>query len=130
MTGSHSAQRFGEFGPAFLGLALSLTGPVDAAQTLTTPSYTLTIDVRCEEGVLGCPDVAGHAVRHHTREAFAMAGEEVFRPCGDGVTPCQFLYYRFEQNGTEYLVGDDGTLTILRAGQVQLQESGEWRYDR
>jgi hypothetical protein len=46
--------------------------------------------------------------------------------CADGVTPCRFLGYRFQNGNTTYLVDEDGSLRVLQGDKLLLEEQGEW----
>ena len=105
-----------------------VTALAHATQTLTTASQVITIDVRCEEGELGCTDVHFSGVERKTGRTLSLRGEEVYRLCADGETPCQFLHYRFEQGDLVYLLGDNGLLHVKQGEQVLIEEQGEWDY--
>ena len=123
-------------------LALSLVTvaavPVAAAQSspdfLTTQSNTITIWVRCEEGVVNCDDVEYLWVNRRTGASIKLKGEDWIRYCADdqgdglGKTPCQHLGYRFRSGGATYYVGDDGYLEVYQSGQRVLHETGEWNW--
>jgi hypothetical protein len=93
---------------AIAGTMLLISAPAAAAvSTLMTPSYEIIIDVRCEEGVLGCDDVHYVGTNRKTGKKIVLRGTEVFHLCADGVTPCRFLYYRFRNGNVNYIVSDD-----------------------
>lgn len=47
--------------------------------------------------------------------------------CADGVTPCRFLGYQFDNGRYRYFISDAGELVVSKGDKVLSTESGEWR---
>lgn len=109
--------------------ALLLLFPLSsmAAQRLVTESFDITIDVRCEEGVVGCDKVHYTGVHRKTGRAIKLIGQERHTRCADGVTPCRFLGYAFRNGNVIYAVWDDGTLSVKQGERVLVEERGVWQ---
>ena len=108
---------------AALAALLALFSPAASAlERLDTASYALSIDVRCEEGVVGCDKVRLVATERRTGEVTRLNGREVHTRCADGVTPCRFLGYEFKRGSRTYNVWENGTFAIRQGGKVVLEE--------
>jgi opacity protein-like surface antigen len=109
--------------------AASATSSAGAAetQTLDTPSFTITIDVRCEEGNVTCDDVRYVGTSKKTGKAMRLTGRTRHTTCADGVTPCRFLGYEFKNGATVYFLSDGGELIVEQRGKPLLREQGEWK---
>lgn len=113
---------------AWLGvLLLLMAGASSAAQRLATQSFDITIQVRCAEGVVGCADVLYVGVHRQSGRSIRLVGRELHTRCADGVTPCRFLGYAFENGNTRYLVSDEGRLTVRQGDKVLVEERGVWQ---
>jgi hypothetical protein len=116
---------------AIIALLLSMSRLADAA-TLTTPTYEISVTENCPEGDVACNDVTYVATNRKTKKALRLKGHRVVHNCpddqgdGPGKTPCHPVGYEFRNGTTVYEVGDDGTLTVRRRGQVILREQGKW----
>jgi len=109
--------------------ALLLVLPLSssAAQRLVTESFDVTIETRCEEGVVGCDKVHYTGVHRRTGRSIKLVGQEVHTRCADGVTPCRFLGYRFRSGNVIYAVWEDGTLSVKQGERVLVEERGTWQ---
>ena len=96
-------------------------------QTLDTPSFTITIDVRCDEGSVTCDDIRYVGTSKKTGKAMRLTGRTRHTTCADGVTPCRFLGYEFKNGATVYFLSDDGELIVEQRGKPLLREKGEWK---
>ncbi len=114
---------------ALLALGFCAAGivPAAAVETLETPSFTITIDVRCEEGNVTCDDIRYVGTSKKTGKAIRLTGRTRHTICADGVTPCRFLGYEFKNGATVYFLSDGGELIVEQRGKLLLREQGEWK---
>jgi hypothetical protein len=110
-----------------VALLLVLPGYASATQRLLTDSFDITIEVRCEEGVVGCDKVRYTGMHRKSRQSITLTGAEMHTRCADGVTPCRFLGYFFRNGNTVYTVLEDGVLSVKQGNKVLLQERGTWQ---
>jgi hypothetical protein len=110
-----------------LGFLVAAMAPACALETLDTPSFTITVDVRCEEGNVTCDDVRYVGTSKKTGKAIRLTGRTRHTTCADGVTPCRFLGYEFKNGATVYFLSDGGELVVERRGKTLLREQGEWK---
>lgn len=97
-------------------------------EELETPSYNVTIVSKCAEGEVTCDNVTYKGVNKKTGKSITLHGSTWHTMCSDGVTPCQFLGYRFENGDVVYTVSEEGILSVVRDGnEVLVNESGSWR---
>lgn len=108
-------------------LLLSMATVSSAAQRLATESFDISIQARCPEGVVGCDDVLYVGVHRTSGRSIRLVGRELHSRCADGVTPCRFLGYAFENGHTRYLVSDDGRLIVREGNKVLVEERGVWQ---
>jgi hypothetical protein len=110
-------------------ITLALCSLVNAAETLTTANYVVTISVNCEEGNVTCDDVTYHGVSKKTGKAITLKGTTMHTKCADGETPCRFLGYEFKNGDITYRALVPGLLQVVKGGsKVLLEEEGEWDY--
>ena len=121
--------------PIALSFLLSIAVPAvgeNSSFILTTPSYKITIEVMCEEGVVACDDIEYLGVNIKTGASIKLEGEDWIHYCeddqGDGIgkTPCQHLGYKFKNGSTTYYVGDNGVLEVYQTKKRILHEEGQW----
>lgn len=99
------------------------------ASELITPSYKITVRSNCEEGNVTCDKISYVGVNRKTGKSITLTGKTRHTICADGVTPCQFLGYVFQNKNIQYLVNEDGTLLVTRnKGDVLVDEKGEWKH--
>lgn len=96
------------------------------AETLTTPSFEITIRGNCAEGNVSCDDVAYLGVSRKTGKSLALKGRTIHTTCRDQA-PCRFLGYEFVSGRTIYRVMEDGTLEVRRDNKILVHEKGSWR---
>ena len=106
---------------------LASGGLAGAAETLDTPSFTVTIDVRCAEGNVTCDDGGYLGTSKKSGKAIRLTGRTRHSICADGVTPCRFLGYEFKNGATTYFLSEGGELIVERRGKQLLREQGEWK---
>lgn len=109
-----------------LGLALLAVGSLAQAGYLVTDSYVMAIKSGCEEGNVTCDKTLLVMKSRSSGNTILMRGNTLHRMCADGVTPCQFVGYRFQHSGVTYTVFEPGKLLITRASETLLEESGHW----
>ncbi|WP_434999169.1 hypothetical protein ACRZ5S_14900 [Vibrio scophthalmi] len=98
------------------------------ADVLETQNYTISIEINCEQGEMLCKDVSYLGVSKKSQNQIQLKGETVHTICADGVTPCTFLGYRFQNGTVDYFVSVHGDLRVTNtSGDTLLHESGEWR---
>jgi len=98
------------------------------ADTLITDNYTINIEVNCEEGEVSCSDVIYIGTSHQSGKQISLIGKTQHSLCADGVTPCSFQGYSFDNQSVNYFVSVFGDLIVsTRDGRVILSESGEWQ---
>jgi hypothetical protein len=101
---------------------------ISLAETLTTENYVVTITRNCEEGNVTCNDVTYHGISKQTGEAITIKGSTKHTKCADGVTPCRFLGYEFENGNATYLVLESGLLQIVKdKNDAIFEEQGKWK---
>lgn len=107
---------------------LLFSAGVRAEQTLTTPTFTVTLKENCEEGVVGCDDVTYHGKNRKTSRTITLKGKTNMVMCKDGETPCHVGNYEFKSGTVIYTVYPNGTLTVSKSGRLLINESGKWSY--
>ena len=100
---------------------------VGAAQTLSTDSFDITVDVRCKEGEVTCDNVRYVGVHRKSGKSITLRGRTHHTVCADGVTPCRFLGYVFPNGKVTYFVAEQGQLMVREDRKVLVRESGTWR---
>lgn len=108
-------------------LALVVSFPV-LAQELVTPNYVITIERNCAEGNVTCDDVTYTGESKQSGNSITLKGTTWHTLCADGVTPCRFLGYRFENANVTYYVTEAGKLEVVRnEHEILVSEEGQWR---
>jgi hypothetical protein len=107
-------------------LLLGLAG-LARADTLTTRSFVVQIQVNCAEGEVVCDDVTYRGKSRRSGKSLELKGKTLHSLCADGVTPCRFLGYEFRNGAFLYRVFDSGKLRVTRGDKVVVEESGAWR---
>ncbi len=97
------------------------------ALVLKTPSFVVKIDVRCAEGNVTCDDVVYTGTSRKTGKSIKVKGQTMHSTCADGVTPCQFQGYTFNNGRTNYTVLESGQLTVMSGGKTLMSEKGVWQ---
>lgn len=94
---------------------------------LETPSFLVQIDVRCAEGNVTCDDVIYTGTSRKTGKSISVKGRTMHSMCADGVTPCRFQGYTFDNGKINYTVFEDGTLVVMNGKKTLVSEKGEWK---
>ncbi len=106
-----------------------LVGSVVQANPLAleTPNYQVSISSQCEEGEVSCSLYTYTGVSKKSGQSIKLPGRSWHRMCKDGVTPCRFLGYQFNNADVTYRVYESGLLEVVQGEKVLLREQGEWR---
>lgn len=107
---------------AFAGLTFTAH-----AEVLETPSFLVRIDVHCAEGNVTCEDVTYTGTSRKTGKSISLKGRTKHSKCVDGVTPCAFQGYIFQNGTVTYLVLSDGELVVVKDNKTLLREQGTWK---
>lgn len=121
------ARRIALLGGALVSLALSQLH-AETTGTLETPTFTIKIDVRCEEGEVTCDDVKYVAKNKKTGESLELTGKTAHHMDANG-TPGKFLGYVFKNKGVQYFLSEAGLLRVTKGDDVLLEENGTWTWD-
>ncbi|MDF3127357.1 hypothetical protein [Rheinheimera sp. 1928-s] len=110
---------------------LLLASAFTFAQQLDTPNYTVEIQQLCPEGEVQCQNVLYKGTSKVSGASIELKGKAWHSLCADGVTPCRFLGYQFNNGRIRYLVHDSGLLQVIgSSGKVVLEEQGVWDYQQ
>jgi len=100
-----------------------------AAETLTTENYIVEIERHCQEGEVTCDNVSYLGISKKSGNRIELEGKTLHSLCTDGVTPCRFLGYQFNNGNTTYKVFESGLLQVIQNNKdVLIEERGEWSY--
>ena len=95
---------------AFCATALSLIAfsraQAGSTGTLETKSFSIAIEVRCEEGEVTCDDVKYVGTNKKTGESVELIGKTAHHMDKEG-NPGRFLGYIFKNKGVRLAMGDD-----------------------
>jgi hypothetical protein len=94
---------------------------------MLTPGFRVVVQRHCPEGTLMCDQVSYLGTDRQAGSSISLVGSTVYRFCADGITPCQFIGYIFQNGSTTYEVSDSGTLRVIQAGKILLEQQGEWQ---
>ena len=98
-------------------------------ETLTTGTYTIVIEVLCEEGNVTCDKVEFSMEVAGSDQNLKYTGNTMHSKCADGVTPCAFQGYEFAVDGATYILYNSGVLVVIdKKGNQVLSEQGTWTY--
>ena len=100
--------------------------------TLETENYVVEITFGCPEGHVTCDRITYKGVSKKTGKALTLRGKTVHTTCADGVTPCRFVGYAFQNGKHNYFVSEDldglnGVLSVRAQGKEILLERGKWK---
>ena len=96
-------------------------------RVLITPGFRVEVERHCLEGTIVCDRVSYVGQDRRSGASLRLTGSTDYRLCADGLTPCQFLGYRFRNGSVVYEVTDDGRLRVLQGGRLLLEEQGTWQ---
>ncbi len=114
-----------------LFLLLLVLSAFTSAQQLDTPNYKVEIQQLCPEGEVQCQQVLYKGTSKVSGASIELKGSVWHSLCADGVTPCRFLGYQFNNGRIRYLVHETGLLQVIgSSGKVLLQEQGTWDYQQ
>ncbi len=110
---------------------LFLFSALTCAAQLDTPNYTVEIQQLCPEGEVQCQQVLYKGTSKVSGASIELKGKAWHSLCADGVTPCRFLGYQFNNGRIRYLVHESGLLQVMgSSGKVLLEEQGVWDYQQ
>lgn len=110
---------------------LLLASAFTSAQQLDTPNYKVEIQQLCPEGEVQCQQVLYKGTSKVSGASIELKGKAWHSLCADGVTPCRFLGYQFNNGRIRYLVHESGLLQVMgSSGKVLLEEQGVWDYQQ
>ena len=113
---------------AVVVLVASMSALQAGTGRLDTPSFKITVDVRCPEGEVTCDDVKYVGVNKETGEKIKLTGKTAHHYDADG-TPTRMLGYIFKNDDVTYFLSEEGELRITRGDKVLLKESGTWTWE-
>lgn len=96
------------------------------AETLKTKSFIVKITRNCPEGNVVCNNVTYVGKNLKTGQSIRLVGKTMNVTCPDGVTPCHFLGYQFQNGNYGYFVRADGELQVFQGKKLLLLEQGTW----
>ncbi|WP_234254717.1 hypothetical protein [Billgrantia aerodenitrificans] len=113
---------------AIFFVTASLSLKTAMAQTLVTENYIIEIKNNCAEGVVVCDDITYIGTSKTSGNHIELSGQTHHVMCADGVTPCRFLGYIFENGNVTYFVDQAGAIKVTQNETVLVEETGEWVY--
>jgi hypothetical protein len=96
--------------------------------TLETKSFSISIEVKCEEGEVTCDNVKYVGTNKKTGESVELTGKTAHHMDKDG-NPGRFLGYIFKNKAVTYFLSEDGLLRVTKGDEVLLEENGTWNWD-
>ncbi|HLW34353.1 MAG TPA: hypothetical protein VKS98_01725 [Chthoniobacterales bacterium] len=96
--------------------------------TLETKSFSISIEVKCEEGEVTCDNVKYVGTNKKTGESVELTGKTLHHTDKEG-NPGRFLGYIFKNKGVTYFLSDDGLLRVSKGEEIVLEERGTWTWD-
>src|SRR5690242_14067323 len=96
--------------------------------TLETKSFSINIEVKCEEGEVTCDNVKYVGTNKKTGESVELTGKTAHHMDKEG-NPGRFLGYIFKNKGVTYFLSEDGLLRVTKGDDVVLEETGTWTWD-
>jgi hypothetical protein len=94
---------------------------------LETTSYSIRIEVYCEEGLVTCKKVRYKGSNRRTNQSVSIWGRTVPATCRD-TAPCSLQGYEFNREKFGYYVTKDGALIVSKGSRTVLREKGTWNY--
>ena len=95
---------------------------------LDTKNFTVTITSKCQEGEVACSNYTYRGISKFSGNAIELRGSSWHTLCADGVTPCRFLGYKFDNGNTTYYVTEDGLLEVVHGRKtILVKEQGTWK---
>ena len=109
-------------------LTIALFSFTASAADLETDNYLIDIQSNCGEGDVSCNQMIYKGTSKKSGNSITLEGSAWHTLCADGVTPCRFLGYKFENGNITYYVHQDGLLEVVRnRDEVLLSEQGKWQ---
>src|SRR5580698_1433749 len=95
-----------------------------AVRHLATEHYKITIREFCSKD-FDCNNVDYESVSS-TGKSIKLHGAHIWHECPGTHDPCHPIGYLFKNHGVEYLVSEDGNLTVTQGSKYLVQEQGKW----
>lgn len=96
--------------------------------TLETKTFSISIEVKCEEGEVTCDNVKYTGTNKKTGESVELTGKTAHHMDKEG-NPGRFLGYIFKSQGVTYFLSEDGLLRVTKGDETLLEEKGTWNWD-
>lgn len=97
------------------------------AETLETASFIINIDNKCSARAVSCDNVIYTGTSKKTGKSITLRGSTLHSTCDDGVSPCRFQGYSFDNGRTSYFINASGELTVTQGKKTLVSETGEWK---
>lgn len=97
------------------------------AETLETMSFIINIDNKCSARAVSCDNVIYTGTSKKTGKSITLRGATLHATCADGVSPCLFQGYAFDNGRTSYFIDVSGELTVTQGKKTLVSEQGEWK---
>ena len=112
----------------YLALLLLFPFTSSAMEELETKNYSITITSGCQEGEVSCSNFLYTGTSKASGQSIMLKGSSWHTLCADGVTPCRFLGYKFNNGNVTYFVGQNGLLEVIQnKNKLLLSEQGRWK---
>lgn len=97
------------------------------ADTLLTPSYRITIELRCDVANEPCDKVHYTATQLQTGDTVTLIGRGIYRACVPKTAPCLPVGFQFSGGLLTHTVLTSGDLMISEGNKVLVLERGRWQ---
>ena len=104
-----------------LGLSRAHAGQTG---TLETKSFSISIEVKCEEGEVTCDNVKYVSRNKKSGESLELTGKAAHHMDKEG-NPGRFLGYIFKNKNVTYFLSEEGLLRVTKGDEVLLEENGD-----
>lgn len=96
-------------------------------RTLETDGFIILIESFCEEGEVSCNNYRYTGASKKSNNTIILNGSSWHSLCADGISPCRFLGYKFENTDVTYFVHESGLLEVIQGNDnVLLSQQGSW----
>lgn len=113
-----------------VAIALFFLTSTAFGEMLETENYKIVITKDCDEGEVSCEEITYVGTSKRSGNSIHLKGKTLHQTCADGITPCRFLGYRFQNGNISYNVYESGLLQVIREPQeILIEEQGSWSYE-